>query len=133
MIKFLKKELYQMGISAPFNRPKKLSDDKATSFRCIKTCNYLARKKSNWKTDIVVLLQPTTPFRTGKLIDKVIKKLINENSDAALTITDSDYPAYWMLKKEKNAQNNFLFKKGYKFTRRHDTQNVISLLEWFMQ
>ncbi len=120
--KILKKRAISMGISAPFNRPKKLSDDKATSFSVLRHAITWLEKNQNWKTDIVVLLQPTTPFRTGKLIDKVIKKLINENSDAALTITDSDYPAYWMLKKKKRTHKiNFLFKKGYKFTRRQDT------------
>ena len=110
-----------MGISVPFDRPKNLSNDKATSFSVLKHAITWLEKNQNWKTDIVVLLQPTTPFRTGKLIDKVIKKLISENSDAAITITDSDYPAYWMLKKRKNSQNKFLFKDGYKFTRRQDT------------
>ena len=90
-----------MGISVPFDRPKNLSNDKATSFSVLKHAITWLEKNQNWKTDIVVLLQPTTPFRTGKLIDKVIKKLISENSDAAITITDSDYPAYWMLKKRK--------------------------------
>ena len=111
-----------MGISVPFDRPKNLSNDKATSFSVLKHAITWLEKNQNWKTDIVVLLQPTTPFRTGKLIDKVIKKLISENSDAAITITDSDYPAYWMLKKKKKTHRiNFLLKDGYKFTRRQDT------------
>ena len=55
-------------------------------------------------------------------MQKYIRKLINENSDAAITITDTDYPAYWMLKKKTKSQKiNFLFKNGYKFTRRQDT------------
>ena len=118
----LKNKAKSMGISAPFDRPKNLSNDKATSFSVLKHAVTWLEKNQNWKTDIVVLLQPTTPFRTGKLIDKVIKKLINENSDAAITITDTDYPAYWMLKKKTKSQKiNFLFKNGYKFTRRQDT------------
>ena len=118
----LKNKAKSMGISVPFDRPKNLSNDKATSFSVLKHAITWLEKNQNWKTDIVVLLQPTTPFRTGKLIDKVIKKLISENSDAAITITDSDYPAYWMLKKKKKTHRiNFLFKDGYKFTRRQDT------------
>ncbi len=118
----LKNKAKSMGISVPFDRPKNLSNDKATSFSVLKHAITWLEKNQNWKTDIVVLLQPTTPFRTGKLIDKVIKKLISENSDAAITITDSDYPAYWMLKKKKKTHRiNFLLKDGYKFTRRQDT------------
>ena len=59
-----------------FDDPKNLSNDKATSFSVLKHAITCLEKNQNWKTDIVVLLQPTTPFRTGKLIDKVIKKLI---------------------------------------------------------
>ena len=109
--KNLKKKAKSMGISAPFDRPKKLSNDRATSLSVLKHAVTWLEKNQNWKTDIVVLLQPTTPFRTGKLIDKVIKK-----------ITDTDYPAYWMLKKKTKTQKiSFLFKNGYKFTRRQDT------------
>ena len=32
----------------------------------------MVKKNENWETDIVVLLQPTTPFRTGNLIDDVL-------------------------------------------------------------
>ena len=50
-------------------------------------------KSAKNKIDIVVLLQPVTPFRTYKHINKVInyhKKI--KKSDAVITITKFDYP-----------------------------------------
>ena len=104
-------------------RPKKLSNDKATSFSVLKHWIEWLEKNQKWKTDIVVLLQPTTPFRTGKIIDSVIKLLIKSNSDAAMTITDVDYPPHWMMYKKKNLLKNVI-PGGNKYTRRQDTPRV---------
>ena len=61
----------------------------------------MVKKNENWETDIVVLLQPTTPFRTGNLIDDVIKLMIKSKADASMTITDVDYPPHWMMYKKR--------------------------------
>ena len=110
-----------LGVSAPFLRPKNLSNDKASSFSVLKHAIEWLEKNENWKTDIVVLLQPTTPFRTGKIIDDVIKLLIRSKSNAAMTITDVDYPPHWMILMKKNKKLKTLIKNGNKFTRRQDT------------
>lgn len=116
----LQKKALKLKIDSPFLRPKKLSNDKATSFSVLKHSIEWLEKNRNWKTDIVVLLQPTTPFRTGKIIDNVIKLLIKSKSDAAMTITDVDYPPYWMMYKKKNLLKNIIH-GGNKYTRRQDT------------
>ena len=77
----------------------------------------------NENADILILLQPTTPFRTSKIIDKAIRLLIkNKKSDALMTITDADYPPYWMFKKRKTRL--FPILKGHKFSRRQDAPKV---------
>ena len=118
--KLLRKEAIKLGVSAPFLRPKKLSTDKATSFSVLKHAIEWLEHYQKWNTDIVVLLQPTTPFRTGKIIDEVIKLLIKSKSDAAMTITDVDYPPHWMMYKKKNLLKNIIF-GGNNYTRRQDT------------
>ena len=75
------------------------------------------KKKENWETDIVVLLQP--PFRTGKLIDKAIRMLIkNKKVDAVMAIRKPDYPPYWMMNLKNGNRLKSLIKNGNKFLSR---------------
>ena len=63
------------------------------------------------------------PFRTSRIIDKVINKLISSKADAALTITDADYPPHLMFYKKKD-KLKLILKKGNQFTRRQDTPKI---------
>ena len=60
------------------------------------------------------------PFRTSKHIDAVIDLLLKSKSNAALTITDIDYPPHWMFYQKKK-KLKCIIKNGNKFTRRQDT------------
>ena len=79
-------------IKVHFKRPKKLAQDKTSSYEVIKHAIKWLKTNENWETDIVVILPPTSPFRKAKHIDKVIDLLIKTNSQAAMTITEPSYP-----------------------------------------
>lgn len=112
-------------VEIPFVRPENISNDKASSYSVLKHAYYWLKKNNNWKADIVVLLQPTTPFRTKKIIDDSIKLLIkNKKSDAVITITDVEYPPYWMFKKDKKKLIPLIHGSN-KFTRRQDTPKAL--------
>ncbi len=120
--KIKKKKLKKLEI--PFVRPKKFSMDNSSSYSVLKHSYYWLKNNENWDADIIVLLQPTTPFRTAKMIDDVIRLLIkNKNKDAAMTITDVDYPPHWMIKSD-NSRLKPLIKGGNKYIRRQDTPKV---------
>ena len=121
---FLQNQMLKKGFQSPFIRPKNISNDKASSFSVLKHCVTWLKKNQNWNTDIVVLLQPTTPFRTRYIIDAVINLLINSKADAAMTVTDVDYPPHWMITKTKGKNLKSLIRNGNKFTRRQDTPKV---------
>jgi len=118
LIKVAKKK-----IKVHFKRPKKLALDNSSSYSVIKHAIKWLQKNELWNTDIVVILSPTTPFRTGKHIDDVIDLMIKKKSDAAMTITDPDYPPYWMFKK-KNNRYKFILPKGKNIKRRQDAPKV---------
>lgn len=85
-------------------RPKELSSDTATTFDTIK------HAIDNFeKYDYVVLLQPTSPLRNEKHIDKAIELLEEKNADAVISICDVDHSPLWSntLPEDKN-MNNFL-------------------------
>lgn len=120
LIRKIKKRNFKK-VEIPFVRPENISNDKASSYSVIKHAYYWLEKNDNWKADIIVLLQPTTPFRTKKIIDNSIKLLMNnKKSDAVITITDVDYPPYWMFKRNKKKLTPLIHDFN-KFTRRQDT------------
>ena len=64
------------GVEVPFIRPDKLSTDSSLTYDVVKHCiEYY--KNSGEHFDIILLLQPTTPFRTVETINKSINILKN--------------------------------------------------------
>jgi len=71
-------------------RPDELASDSATTFDVIKhTIN------NTDKYDYVVLLQPTSPLRDEKHIDKAIELLHNKNADAVVSVCEMDHSPLW--------------------------------------
>jgi len=122
LIKKVKKKY--KNVNVPFIRPKNLAGDKSSTYSVLKHAYKWFKNKEKWSADIIVLLQPTTPFRSSKIIDNVIGLLIkNKQADAAMTITDVEYPPHWMFLKKKKKLVPIL-KNGTKFIRRKDTPKV---------
>lgn len=78
-------------------RPKELATDTATTFETIK---HVIEKIE--KYDYVVLLQPTSPLRTGKHIDEAIKLLHVKNADAIVSVCQSEHSPLWSNTLPKN-------------------------------
>ena len=71
-------------------RPSELATDKAiTELAMIHAVEQL--EQDGRAVDMVVLLQPTSPLRPDDLIDKCIKKLLDENADSLLTVCPAHY------------------------------------------
>ncbi|KAA0990028.1 acylneuraminate cytidylyltransferase family protein [Dyadobacter aurulentus] len=72
-------------IEVPFVRPKNLASDFATSIEVVSHAvnHYLER---SIKFDYVVLLQPTSPFRSRDLIDKSIHLMLESGADSLVTV-----------------------------------------------
>lgn len=80
--------------NVPFLRPAELATDSALSIDTIKHALEFYRKKGS-NFDYVVLLQPTTPFRTAKVIDDAIEKLHATGCDSIVSMVDvgANHPA----------------------------------------
>ncbi len=66
--------------SEVLNRPKKYATDKATT---ISVLQHAIKEIPGY--DAVVLLQPTSPLRTGKLIDQAVERFIKSKADTLAT------------------------------------------------
>lgn len=105
----------QQGISVSHLRPKSISKDTSTNLEVIKHTLKLLDKKENFRPDIITYLQPTSPFRTSKMIDTSIKMLINSNASCILgvkKILNHPYSSFWkkqkFLKPFKSDFTNYL-------------------------
>ncbi|MDG2252674.1 MAG: acylneuraminate cytidylyltransferase family protein [Methylophilaceae bacterium] len=77
-----------LGSSAPFIRPKNLSDDKALSLPVIQHAVNFMEKKHVIRYDAVIMLQPTTPLRTSEDIDKSLSTLMSEKLDSVISVVE---------------------------------------------
>ena len=108
------------GAEVPFIRPKKLAKDNSSTSSVLKHAVKWLEKNEKWKADIVVVLQPTTPFRKGEHIDAVLKLLLKSGSDAVITIKKVAYPSHWHLKITNKNKISNLFKDGNRYLRRQE-------------
>lgn len=82
----------EYGCEVPFKRPVELSQDDTPGIKpVIHALNTLEEEY-----DYVVLLQPTTPFRTVEDIDGCILQCIIKGLPACISVTEAQQSPYWM-------------------------------------
>ncbi|MDQ7837082.1 MAG: acylneuraminate cytidylyltransferase family protein [Thermodesulfobacteriota bacterium] len=105
-------------------RPSELASDSAASPPCLIHAVEAIEKCSGFKTDVVVLLQPTTPFRTYKTIDACIELLLEKGVDSVVSVMKAPHYVnpHWVRKIEDGFLRPYLNVKD--FTRRQDLPEV---------
>lgn len=109
------------GIKVPFVRPDILASDSAGTYEVLLHALKFYQDKGN-RYERIILLQPTSPFRTGHQI-KEADKLWNFDLDMVVSVKETKSNPYFLLFEEN--QYGFLenSKKG-KFSRRQDCPKV---------
>jgi len=82
------------GVEVPFIRPKAISTDSSNAIEVIKhALNEL--EQDNIIYDYIVMLQPTSPFRTSYDIDGSLELLVEQKADSVISVVDvgSYHPA----------------------------------------
>ncbi len=83
------------GAEAPFLRPKKLSNDTASSADVvIHALDFYAEKGEVF--DIFVLLQPTSPLRSCEDIDSSIRLLFRKKAEMIVGVSEVTHPLEWV-------------------------------------
>lgn len=117
------KQAKKKNILVPFKRPEKLSTDSSKTYDVVKHAVEWY-EKNLYLVDKIVVLQPTTPFRDGKLIDQCINKLRKHpTANSLITIKELDYPIEWSLKKNKKFIK-FYKSAGRKIFKRQDAKKL---------
>lgn len=85
------------GAEVPFIRPEKLATDEATSEDTMIHAIKWLQDNDNYNPKYTMLLQPTSPLRIKKDIDKSIELIINKGADSLVGLVKSDKHPYWMM------------------------------------
>jgi len=78
------------GLVAPFRRPESLAGDRIGDLEVLTHALEATEKLDGRKYDIVVMLQPTSPFRKPEQVAACIRMLVEGNWDAVWTVSPTD-------------------------------------------
>jgi CMP-N-acetylneuraminic acid synthetase len=84
----------ESGLDAPFMRPENLSGDIVADGPVLHHALLACEKIDNRYYDVVVMLQPTSPFRRPEHVTAAVNKLVDGGYDAVWTVSESDSKAH---------------------------------------
>jgi len=111
------------GAEVPFLRPAEFATDQAGMLPVLQHAVRWLESSAGVRPDLIVTLQPTSPFRSGAEIDATIRKVIDTGSDSAQTLSEASYHPYFM-KTLDGDRTVALFPEGHKYVRRQDAPPV---------
>jgi N-acylneuraminate cytidylyltransferase/CMP-N,N'-diacetyllegionaminic acid synthase len=117
-------EARRHGAEVPFLRPADLASDQAGMLGVLQHAVRWLEGAARTRPDLVVTLQPTSPFRTGHEIDRTIEKVIETGADSAQTLAEVSYHPFFMKTLDRDDRTVALFPEGHKFVRRQDAPPV---------
>lgn len=88
----------QYGAQVPFLRPKELAQDNTPGIDVVLHALEWLEAKEGYSPDAIVLLQPTSPFRTAEDIDNAIAIYIEQKPLSLVSVCVADDNPYWMMR-----------------------------------
>lgn len=99
------------GAEVLFVRPKEISEDVPSELVTQHAVNYL-EKEENYPVDIVVTLQPTTPFCLPEDIDGCVNEIMSSGADSVVSVCGvAERPEWMFYIDESGYAHNFLGKR----------------------
>ena len=108
-------------------RPKKLARDKTPIEDVIRHVIKYLERLEKFHTDIVVILQPTSPLREAKDIDGAIKKFLKGGVDLVVSVAKINHPPHWTYVLRDNSRLERFIKNKKFVYRRQDAQQTYRL------
>ncbi len=82
------------GLEVPFMRPQELSGDRIGDVDVLTHALEACEADSEYRYDLVVMLQPTSPLRRPEQVTACVEKLVAEDLDAVWTVSPTDLKAH---------------------------------------
>lgn len=117
----IKNIVEQNGLKVPFLRPKKLATDTSGTYEVLlHTLSFY--EDQGYNPDIMILLQPTSPFRTAEQIKEALE-IYTPDIEMIISVKETKSNPYYVLREEN--ENGFLNSlKESKANRRQDIPKV---------
>jgi N-acylneuraminate cytidylyltransferase len=104
------------GGDAPFLRPAELAGDDSPDIGFLRHALEWVETNRGWRPDILVILQPTLPFRTVEDVDRALGFMIEQGCDSVRTLAIPTHVTpykMWFLDDEKTGRMSPLLKTEY--------------------
>lgn len=80
-------EARRLGVEVPFLRPPQLAVDETPMLDVLVNLVTTLETREQYRPDVLVLLQPTSPFRRAQHIDDAIELLTSSGADSVVSVT----------------------------------------------
>ena len=121
----IKRVAEQTGLKVPFLRPKALATDTADSRSVLLHAYEYYKSENEYEADVIVLLQPTSPFRNAIHIKEALE-LYHSSLDMVVSVKETKSNPYIVLYEENSEGYLEKSKKG-DFKRNQDAPKVWEL------
>lgn len=111
------------GLHVPFKRPDYLATDTASTYDVLLHALDFYERQRDEQFDVVVLLQPTSPFRTEQHIQEALA-LYSEELDMVVSVKETDANPYYVCFEEDECGLLQVSKGDGHYTRRQDCPPV---------
>ncbi len=82
------------GLTAPFRRPQSLAGDRIADWDVLVHALEECEKLDGRRYEVIVMLQPTSPFRLPRHVAATVTKLVDGGFDAVWTVSPTDSKAH---------------------------------------
>lgn len=121
----IKEVVENIGLNVPFLRPYELATDTAGTYEVIMHAVDFYIKKG-YIPDTVILLQATSPFRTGIHIKEALNTYNNNICEMLVSVKETKSNPYFVLR-EENSEGWLVGMNDDSFTRRQDCPKVYEI------
>src|SRR5690606_26058742 len=112
------------GLKVPFLRPESLASDSASTYEVLLHAVEFYESRG-YRPTTIILLQPTSPFRTSSQIQAALEKM-NDTLEMVVSVKETKSNPYYVLREED--KHGYLVKsKETHVTRRQDAPKVWEL------
>jgi CMP-N-acetylneuraminic acid synthetase len=117
---------HRAGIEVPFVRPPNLATDE-TPMQPVIEHAVREIERGGWQPDVVLVLQPTAPLRTGAHLRRATELLVGENASSVVSVVEipRHYSPEYAMRLDEGRLVPFLAEGAY-ITRRQDATPAYS-------
>ncbi|WP_158859878.1 acylneuraminate cytidylyltransferase family protein [Lunatibacter salilacus] len=121
----IKEVVEKAGLQVPFLRPSELASDGAGSYEVLVHAVNFYEKNRKYFPDILIMLQATSPFRTGRHIQNALS-LYSNDCEMVVSVMETKSNPYYVLR-EENPEGWLVKSKEGNFKSRQECPKVYEL------